>query len=529
MRPQDKERITVEVTRRILEREIETAAQSREAYLDNLIHEVLYFEDRRLESMKSVPEADRRFLSGIRNRFHNASEQDKKDILEAIIRWHAGEVVGHFSPTTYNLSTIFLPSAMGVLLNGMSPLKLAKTFPRLPSVSENIVVRGEVDQVRALDRLGTIILVPTHSSNLDSIAIGYAIYKLGLPPYTYGAGLNLFRSKVLGFFMHRLGAYKVDRLKKHRLYKDVLKEYATITLEFGYDNLFFPGGTRSRSGAVEQKLKLGLLGCGLSAYYNNLRRRTRMPKIFIVPATINYQITLEAETLIEDHLKDVGKQRYIIEDDEFSQFERLFTFTRSLVTLDADIVINIGKALDPFGNRVDMNGRSLDGRGRPIEIDRYLYRNGELTPDPDRDAQYCRELGRKVVDAFMEDSIIFSTHVLAWTVFRMLRKKHPDPDFYRFLRQSGYESSLPMVDVYRAVERNLVHLREFAQVGRFRLAKTPAGEGAEEVVDRALRLFGCYHKRPVLERRGDRLFPVDMNLLYYYRNRLWGYGLDAAD
>ena len=51
--------------------------------------------------------------------------------------------------------------------------------------------------------------------------------------------------------MHNLGAYTVDRRKRDPLYKRVLKEYATMTLELGYDYLFFPGGSRSRSGAIE--------------------------------------------------------------------------------------------------------------------------------------------------------------------------------------------------------------------------------------------------------------------------------------
>jgi glycerol-3-phosphate O-acyltransferase len=51
----------------------------------------------------------------------------------------------------------------------------------------------------------------------------------------------------------------------------VLKEYSTVLLEHGYHSLFFPGGTRSRSGGVERRLKLGLLGTALAAYQNHLR------------------------------------------------------------------------------------------------------------------------------------------------------------------------------------------------------------------------------------------------------------------
>ena len=58
---------------------------------------------------------------------------------------------------------------------------------------------------------------------------------------------------------------------------------------------FFPGGTRSRSGMIEQKLKLGLLGSALSAYSERISRGDERP-IYIVPVTINYPLVLEAET-----------------------------------------------------------------------------------------------------------------------------------------------------------------------------------------------------------------------------------------
>ena len=102
--------------------------------------------------------------------------------------------------------------------------------------------------------------------------------------------------------MRNLGAYKVDRKKTATVYKDVLKEYATCSLEMGYHNLFFPGGTRSRSGAVERHLKLGLLGCAVRAYVGRPRAGRPRPEIYLVPVTMNYELVLEAETLIDDHL-----------------------------------------------------------------------------------------------------------------------------------------------------------------------------------------------------------------------------------
>ena len=528
MHPGQKEHVIVEVTRRVFEDVLARAARSKEAYIDNLIHEVFYHEDRRIATDPHAVsrDRDRICIEALKERMKSASEQEKKHILEEVLERHAQEVIGHFSRPVYEVTTLIAPHVLGVLLNGLSPLKMVRSFPGLPSVSNDIEVGGEVAQLRELKKQGTLIFVPTHSSNMDSIAIGYAIYKMGLPPVTYGAGLNLFHNKFLGFFMHRLGAYKVDRRKKHRLYKNVLKEYATVTIEMGLDNLFFPGGTRCRSGAVEQKLKLGLLGCGLNAYASNLRRGDRKPKVFIVPCTINYQLVLEAETLIEDHLKEAGKSRYIIEDDEFSRLDRIYAFMKNIVAMDAGMFVRIGRALDPFGNPVDESGRSLDGMGRPIDTSRYLLRDGQIVADRTRDAEYTRQLGRKVVKAFMRNTIISSSHLLAWTVFEILRRKNPDPDFYRFLRHSAYDASIPMVEIYREVENTRTAVKVLAERGSLRLSDGLARKSVEDLVDRGLALLGAYHTKPVLERRGDRLFPADMELVYYYRNRLWGFGVE---
>jgi glycerol-3-phosphate O-acyltransferase len=45
------------------------------------------------------------------------------------------------------------------------------------------------------------------------------------------------------------------------------------------------------------------------------------------------------------------------------------------------------------------------------------------------------------------------------------------------------------------------------------------------VVRHALATFATYHPKPALERRGERLHVGDATLLFYYRNRLEGYGL----
>src|SRR5678809_482113 len=111
--------------------------------------------------------------------------------------------------------------------------------------------------------------------------------------------------------MHRLGAYTVDRTKRARLYKDVLKDYSIHSLVTRHHSLFFPGGTRSRGGAIESHLKKGLLGTGIAAWQEMLASGRPDPDVYVIPATLSYQLCLEASTLVEDFLAESGKQRYI--------------------------------------------------------------------------------------------------------------------------------------------------------------------------------------------------------------------------
>lgn len=111
-------------------------------------------------------------------------------------------------------------------------------------------------------------------------------------------------------------------------------------------------------------------------------------------------------------------------------------------------------------------------------------------------------------------------------MYGLLRARAPEPDVFRFLRTARELGGVPLDDVYPALDRLRGGLAERTQAGALGPDPTPLGFDPAAVVPDGLRYFGTYHAAPVLARRGDRLFPGDMTLLYYYRNRLDGYGLD---
>jgi glycerol-3-phosphate O-acyltransferase len=486
-----------------------------------VLNDAAYHETRRLGSAGGAELAEWRSLAGGLGRMSDAEQRAK---LEELARKYAWDVAGNFDPRVYRFASKAIAPLIGVLLSPRTTLRNLHHSFDLTSLDGRIDVQGPREHVRKLSEIGTVIHVPTHLSNLDSVVFGFALERAGLPPATYGAGKNLFTNPILSYFMHNLGAYRVDRRLRHQLYKDVLKAYSCVLIERGFHSLFFPGGTRSRSGGVERRLKLGLAGTGVEAFVRTAVRGKTQP-VFFVPATINYLLTLEAETLIEDFLGEEGKARYIIEDDESAKVSRIAPFLNKLLGLDAACVVRFSQPVDCFGNAVDEEGISHDAHGRAIDPVSYvLDRDDHPARDGVRDAQYTRELGEVICAAYKRDTVAMPTHLVASAAFEHLRRTMGHGDLFALLRHTD-DVSVPRARLAGDVGALLDRARALEARGGLVLGPTLRRADGANTLDQALRAFAGYHTNPVLEPRGPDLVLRDARLLFYYQNRLAAHGL----
>jgi glycerol-3-phosphate O-acyltransferase len=491
------------------------------------LNEAAYLETRRLQSSGHPELSEWRQLAVQLGRLTDAELRER---LRHYAERYAWDVAGNFDARVYKFASRVTAPLLGALLSPRSMIKNLSGSFDLTALDSRILVQGPREHIRRLSEIGTVIFVPTHLSNLDSVVFGFAIERAGLPPAVYGAGKNLFTNPVLSYFMHNLGAYRVDRRLRHALYKDVLKAYSSVLIERGYHSLFFPGGTRSRSGGVERKLKLGLAGTGLEAFVRTTARG-RTQKIFFVPATINYLLTLEAETLIDDFLQEEGKARYIIEDDESTRIGRVAAFSNKLLGLDGACVIRYGRPLDCFGNEVDDEGTSHDARGRPVKAEDYVIGpDGKPVLDPVRDAEYTRELGERIVDAYKRDTVVLGTHVVATCAFERLRRAVAGApglkgaDLFTVLRHRD-DVTVARAELAEDVDVLVERLSAMESRGEILVSPTVRGKRGDAVVADALRAFAGYHTNEVLAPRGTELVLHDTRLLFYYQNRLAAHGV----
>lgn len=490
------------------------------------LSETVYLERQRFHrSPDQVSEQERSDIEGLARSLVSGVDA-MRDAAARLVKSYSQEVHNRFSERTYGAALKVAPAALKRLLG---PAEAGVWSWKHFDAGDKILVQGPLAQLRALASSHTLVFAPTHLSNLDSPLVGYALHQAGLPPCSYGAGLNLFANPVMGFVMSRLGAYTVDRRKRHRLYKDVLKAYSVELIGRGAHSLFYPGGTRSRFGTIESSVKRGLLGTAIAAWQEGLVAERESSEVLVVPVTLSCSLVLEAETLIEDALADEGKSRYIINDDEFSEASTVLKFAKKLSHLDASVVVRFGNPMDVVGNPVDEAGHSLNVDGSTFDRAAYVTDGaGRVMTDVQRDRVYTNHLADAICRAYQRDQVVLPTHLAAFAGWHCLGEKFPTLDRYHRSLLSPFEQWVDRGRLVAVIEELMVQLDRKANEGSIQLL-LPEGPGrAELVLSSAVATFGRFHSRAGLAFEDWRVL-VDPKLALYYGNRLAGAGLKVGE
>ncbi len=504
--------------------------QKRPESMSEAIAKVLYLERMRVinEPWKVDPPDELDFWNDIRKKLLNKSLDQTEDsveeynhrLLRRITERYLREIMSNFKISTFKLAQKFLPKLFSTILNATSIFKSKK------SLQNRLQIVGQVDLIRELVPKGTVVLVPTHFSNLDSILVGWAADQIGLSAFTYGAGINLY-NRVLGYIFPRLGAYGVDRRKKNGFYLETLKAYSQLMIERRVHSIFFPGGTRSRSGALEERLKMGLLGTAIDAQ-GNLFQSQESHKIYIVPVVLNYHCVLEAKSLINSHLEHTGKELYLIDKKGFGGVFSFIKFFWKFFSSNSEIVVNFGAPTDVLGNTVTVTGESLDKRGNPVDLMGYFVSGGVVQNDKQRNAQYTKMLSKELVKRYYVENVVLSSHLIAHTAFKLLEKRYPSLDLYGILRLPREERTLPKALFEENVERLRQQLLHLQATGRVKLSQSVEGASLEGLIAHGLNNLGIFHVQKVLFTTKEGNFSSEnLNLLLYYHNRLNGYQLSS--
>lgn len=524
--------------RRNFVREIETATlryflKKPPAELRDIIAKAIYQERIRIreEPWKVDPPKERQFWKKIQRKLvsHSLDKNEEEaakvneEILRQILHRYSEEIVGTFNIRTFLFARKFLTMFFTRLLNTAAGKSIWGSKYRL---NDRMLVKGQVETVRSLFKKGNIVIVPTHFSNLDSILIGYALDTFaGLPSFSYGAGLNLYNAGFAAYFMNRLGAYRVDRRKKNTIYLETLKTMSNLSIQRGVNNLFFPGGTRSRSGSLETKLKMGLLGTVVEAQ-RELFAKGEDTKVFVIPMVLSYHFVLEAPFLIENHLRNIGKERYIKSKDDFYSIWKILQFAWKFFAESNTITVSFGQPLDVLGNAVDAEGRSYDKYGNLLDVKEYFQSNGDVKGDEQREGEYTKILADRIVERYHKDNIVLSSHLVSFAAFEILKRNNSKLDLYGILRLPPDDFAFQEETLRDVVGQLKKQLIEMEQNGEIKLSEQIHWEVDRLIADGINRLGNYHLRKPLKYNKNGQIISESFNLLYFYHNRLENYNLE---
>lgn len=504
--------------------------------IGDLISRVSYLELIRLKETpwKVDPPNEEQFWKRVRsevtsNDKHKPAikQQNNLELLRRIIHRYTTEIAGNFKESTFLFARKFLTIFFKRLLNAAAGKKFRRLWSTRLELYERIKIHGDVDHVRNMFSHGTVVILPTHLSNLDSIMIGYALDAVvGLPAFSYGAGLNLYESEIFAFYMTRLGAYRVDRRKKNPIYLDSLKIMSQVMLERGTNSLFFPGGTRSRSGAIERELKYGLLNSLLSAQ-RSIYQTGGSQKIIVVPLIIGYHCTLEAQTLINSHLKSTGEEKFVGSGKRMLTVRSLLSFAWKFFSQSSEIHLSFGEPMDVLGFRLDTNASSIDERGHEVDIKEFFTLHGKIEANRQRESVYTRKLAEKVVENYERYYVVLTSHLAAFTAFQLMKKIHPSMDLYALLRLPVDMLSIPYSLFKETYLKFLTILKQMEKEGKIKLQKELHTLEIDEIIKHGIKHLGTFHAvLPLKYGHKENILPKNPMLVFYYHNRLSGYDIE---
>lgn len=502
--------------------------------LDQMLSKTIFQERQRVKSnpWKADPPNESQFFKKLQREYNENKEshdsfQKNKQTASRLIHRYVEEISGSFNIPTFQFARKALTWFFHFLYCPFNYTIFSGIKRKVARLEKCMIINGQIEVVRQLFKDHTIILVPTHSSNLDSILVGYMVDTFGgLPAFSYGAGLNLFDSEFFAFFMNRLGAYRVDRRKKNQIYLHTLSTYSRLLAERGVNTIFFPGGTRSRSGEVEGKLKLGLLNSMVLAQRNLLHRRDPR-KIIIVPVVIGYESVLEARSLILQHLKTTGQDKFITKERP-SPISEYLHFIWGLLKKSSSVYLTFGTPLDVFGNIVDEHGNSLDHNGKPVHLGDYFKREGEFVHDAQRESIYTKELAEAIAREYKKNNFILPAHFVAFSAFKMYKEIHNQQDDISIVQSPEEEFSLPLADYTIYCKKLRAKMRVLQNQGKAYLSDRML-QDLDQVIEEGIHRVGVFHNRKVLMITNQEIITEDLIALYFYYNKLRNLEDDLKD
>jgi len=470
-----------------------------------------------LEKKRKIKLLKLKFVRKIKIIIRKNDEKENHKALNLFIEYYLKEINAGFRSYLFPILELILPVVINFLLYSLTFAQFFKNFLGQTLTRKKVIVRGNKNLIRSLDKKGALVFLPTHVSHIDSLIIAYALIKLRVKPPLWGAGLNLFTNFILSYLMNSVGCYKIDRRKKNVLYLETLKEYSTYQLSNKYNSLFYPGGTRSRSGAIETKLKLGLLGTITKAFLNKVKENNEISQIYIVPITLSYSIVPEAECLSYENFFGKHAHRKMLQrlQIKFSKFfielKRIFNLAR----LNSTVYCTFGDPIDPLGNKVNSEGKAIDSDGVPID-----FKSSINITDQNLQKNITVKLGEIISDNFFKSSVILPTQVFLYSIVEYITLNNPELSEHEIVRLNPEENIVTIAQLKVRIKRIIQKLINIQKTKGMTLDALIKENNYDKIVELGINTYTKEYNASPISINGDYIIPKKIPLIWYYSDRI---------
>jgi len=150
-----------------------------------------------------------------------------------------------------------------------------------------------LEKVAEYARNHPIVLMPSHRSYFDFIALSWLFYNRRMVPPHIGARENMAFGP-FGFIFRRAGAFFLRKSFGDPFYKEIFRSYLAYLVSEGFTQEFFIEGGRSRTGKMLAP-RFGMVAWNIEAFLQSSRR-----DLFFVPIAITYERLVEEGAMIEE-------------------------------------------------------------------------------------------------------------------------------------------------------------------------------------------------------------------------------------
>lgn len=207
------------------------------------------------------------------------------------------------------------------------------------------------EKLRAAVGQGPLLLLPTHKSHIDYLAVSQVLIdaNIMLPHIAAGENLSFWP---LGWFFRSSGAFFIRRkFINDRFYSAVVNSYIRRLMQSGYTIEVFIEGGRSRTGKLLRP-KLGMLEMALKAYAVSPRINTG-----VLPIFLGYEKVIEEDAYVKE---SVGKKKRKESVSGILKTTKVLLHKYGHLTVRTGDYFTIETVLSDLGhNREDLNTGSI--------------------------------------------------------------------------------------------------------------------------------------------------------------------------